>query len=122
MLLKEIFDFKVAEIATILNVTEGVVKHTLLDARKIMQDIFDHRCSLINKNGACHQCSELNGLFNPKQDFQEQKVKTGLEAKNGTRKKSNFLISGRGLQRQSIPISAKEPIAFFSISNTSAMC
>ncbi len=90
VLLKEIFDFKIAEIATILNVTEGVVKHTLLDARKIMQDIFDRRCSLINKNGACHQCSELNGLFNPKQDFQEQKVKTGLEANDGTKEKEQL--------------------------------
>lgn len=79
ILLKEIFEFRIEEISTILNLTEGVVKHALLNARKSMQDIFDKRCSLINKNGACHQCSELNGIFNPKQDFQEQKVKAGFE-------------------------------------------
>jgi RNA polymerase sigma-70 factor (ECF subfamily) len=26
---------------------------------------------LINKKGTCHQCSELNGWLNPKQDQQE---------------------------------------------------
>ncbi len=79
VLLKDIFDFKINEIATIINKTEGVVKHLLLNCRKTMQDIFDYRCSLINKNGVCYQCSELNGIFNPKQNFQEQKIKTGLE-------------------------------------------
>lgn len=79
ILLKEIFEFKVSEIALILESTEGVVKHLLLNSRKTMQDIFDHRCSLINKNGVCHQCSELTGLFNPKQNFQEELIKIGLE-------------------------------------------
>lgn len=36
-------------------------------ARQTMTEIFDRRCALINKEGVCHQCSELNGLFNPKQ-------------------------------------------------------
>ena len=36
LLLKEIHDFKVAEVAEILEVTEGVAKHLLLDARKTM--------------------------------------------------------------------------------------
>ena len=40
-----------------------------------MIEIFDHRCSLINKQGICHQCTELNGIFNPKQDTQEEKMK-----------------------------------------------
>jgi len=79
VLLKEIFEFKIKEIASIIDRTEGVVKHALFNARKTMEEIFEQRCSLINKNGACHQCSELNGLFNPKQVFQEQKLKTGLE-------------------------------------------
>jgi RNA polymerase sigma-70 factor (ECF subfamily) len=79
VLLKEIFDFKITEVATIINKTEGAVKHLLLNSRKTMQGIFDYRCSLTNKNGVCYQCSELNGLFNPKQNFQIQKIKTGLE-------------------------------------------
>lgn len=31
----------------------------------------DRRCALVNKEGVCHQCSELNGWFNPKQHQQE---------------------------------------------------
>ena len=40
-----------------------------------MIDIFDKRCALINKEGVCHQCSELNGVFNPKQNFEIEKNK-----------------------------------------------
>lgn len=79
ILLKELFDFKTQEIALILHKTESVVKHLLSGGRSTMEDIFDKRCSLINKNGACHQCSELNGLFNPRQNFQEEKIKASLE-------------------------------------------
>ena len=52
-----------------------MVKYYLHTARRKMIGIFDNRCSLINKNGVCHQCSELNGIFNPKQQFQEELVK-----------------------------------------------
>ena len=38
-------------------------------------EIFDQRCSLINKQGICHQCTELNGIFNPKQKAQEELIK-----------------------------------------------
>jgi RNA polymerase sigma-70 factor (ECF subfamily) len=37
--------------------------------------VFDHRCSLINKQGVCHQCTELSGIFNPRQDEQQALVK-----------------------------------------------
>ncbi len=90
VLLKEIFDFKITEIASILNKTESSVKHLLLNSRKTMETIFDQRCSLINKNGACHQCSELNGIFNPKQNFQEQKNKIGLENEAGDKTKKQL--------------------------------
>ncbi len=36
-----------------------------------MMDVFERKCALINKEGVCNQCSELNGWFNPKQDQQE---------------------------------------------------
>src|SRR5262249_47279167 len=55
LLLKEMFDFKVSEIADIIGKTAGQVKHYLLNARNKMIDIYDNRCALINKNGACHQ-------------------------------------------------------------------
>lgn len=43
-----------------------------------MTDIFDERCALLNKKGVCHQCSELNGWLNPKQDQQEALMKIDL--------------------------------------------
>ncbi len=71
LILKDVYEFTVKEVALILDVTPDVAKHLVQDARQTMIDIFDARCSLINKNGVCHQCSELNGWFNPKQDQQE---------------------------------------------------
>jgi RNA polymerase sigma-70 factor, ECF subfamily len=70
LILKDVYDFSVKEIAQILDNSEGVIKHLLVDSRKTMTDIFDHRCALINKNGTCNQCSELNGVHNPKQNQQ----------------------------------------------------
>lgn len=75
LLLKEVYGFKVAEIATIMNQTEAMVKYYLHVSRSRMIEIFDHRCSLLNKQGICHQCTELNGIFNPKQKAQEELVK-----------------------------------------------
>lgn len=71
LMLKDVYDFPLADICLILVKTEGVVKYLLQDARRTMIDIFDHRCALINKEGVCNQCSELNGWFNPKQNQQE---------------------------------------------------
>jgi RNA polymerase sigma-70 factor, ECF subfamily len=70
LILKDIYAFSVKEIAQILENTEGVAKHLLVDSRRTMTDVFDHRCALINKNGTCNQCSELNQVHNPKQNQQ----------------------------------------------------
>jgi RNA polymerase sigma-70 factor, ECF subfamily len=78
LILKDIYDFSVKDICLILDKTEGVIKHLLIDARKTMTDIFDNRCALINKNGACNQCSELNGVHNPKQNQQAELMKLEL--------------------------------------------
>lgn len=78
LILKDIYDFPLQDICQILEKTEGVVKHLLVDARKTMMDVFDNRCALINKNGTCHQCSELNGIYNPKQDQQQELMKLDL--------------------------------------------
>jgi RNA polymerase sigma-70 factor, ECF subfamily len=82
--LKEVYDFSVKEIAQILNQTDAMVKYYLHTGRSKMIDVFDHRCSLINKQGICHQCTELNGIFNPKQKAQEELVKIEMarEAEN----------------------------------------
>jgi RNA polymerase sigma-70 factor, ECF subfamily len=78
LILKEMYDFSVKEIMLILDKSEGVVKHLLVDSRKMMTHIFDQRCALINKNGVCNQCSELNGVFNPKQNQQAEVMKLDL--------------------------------------------
>ena len=75
LILKDIYDFSVKEIMQILDKSEGVVKYLVQDARKTMINIFDERCALVNKNGVCHQCSELNGWFNPQQNRQEALMK-----------------------------------------------
>ena len=75
LLLKEVYEFKVNEIAIILGNTEAMVKYYLHAGRLKLIQVFDGRCALINKQGVCHQCSELNGIFNPKQKFQEELVK-----------------------------------------------
>ena len=78
LILKDIYEFQIREIALILGKTEGVIKHLLNDARNTMTDIFDYRCALVNKNGVCHQCSHINEIFNPKQDQQEELMKLEL--------------------------------------------
>lgn len=84
LILKDIYDFSRKEIAQILDKTEGVVKHLLFEARKLMTDIFDQRCALINKNGACHQCTELAGIYNPKQTKREELMKIEIVKKADT--------------------------------------
>ncbi len=82
LILKDIYDFSVHDICLILEKSEGTVKYLLQNARGSMTDIFDNRCALVNKNGACNQCSELNGWFNPKQDQQEALLKLQLVKKS----------------------------------------
>ena len=86
--LKEMYEFKVIEIATILNTTVAMTKYYLNAGRNKMISIFDGRCALINKNGVCHQCSELNGIFNPRQNTQQELMKIELvqQAEKGSKK------------------------------------
>jgi RNA polymerase sigma-70 factor (ECF subfamily) len=70
LMLADIYDFKIKEIAEILDTTIGIVKHYLHNARTTMRNVFEQRCALINKTGICHQCSELNGFNNTKAETQ----------------------------------------------------
>lgn len=83
--LKEVYEFKVSEITAILNTSEAMVKYYLHTGRTKMIDLFEGRCALINKEGVCHQCSELNGIFNPKQKTQVEimKIEMAKEAEKG---------------------------------------
>lgn len=75
LLLREVHGFSASEIAEIMQSTEAMVKYWLHGGRSRMIDVFDRRCALINKEGACHQCTELNGIYNPKQNAQEEAAK-----------------------------------------------
>ncbi len=81
LMLKDVYDFSVKEIMLILDRSEGVVKYLLQDARKTMTTIFDQRCALVSKQGVCHQCSELNGWFNPRQDQQQALMRVKMVRK-----------------------------------------
>ncbi|MBN8694599.1 MAG: RNA polymerase sigma factor [Bacteroidetes bacterium] len=94
LILKDMFDFTVKEITEIIKSTVPTVKHYLHDARKTMTIIFDHRCALISKKGICHQCSELNGYFNPKQNSQYELMKLEL-VKNADSKQKEELFDLR---------------------------
>ncbi len=87
LLLKEVYGFKQKEIQQITGLSEGKVKHGIADARKNMKRIFYNRCSLINKKGVCSQCTELNGIFNPKQDthIKAKELKLSPDEKNQDR-------------------------------------
>jgi RNA polymerase sigma-70 factor (ECF subfamily) len=78
LLLTEIYEFKLNEIAIILELTEAMVKYYLHTSRAKMVDVFQGRCALINKQGVCHQCSELNSIYNPRQKIQEELVKIAM--------------------------------------------
>lgn len=85
--LKEVYDFKITEIVSILDTTEAMVKYYLHTGRSKMITVFDGRCALVNKKGVCHQCSEMNGIYNPKQNVQEELMKIELvkQAEKGSK-------------------------------------
>lgn len=91
LLLKEVYEFKVHEIMQITKLTEGIVKHAIADARKNMIRIFDNRCSFVNKEGACHQCTSLTGSLNPKQNAQIEAVKIKMVKEGNNPNKEHLL-------------------------------
>ena len=89
LLLKEVYSFEMKEIAAIMQVSDAMVKYYLHTGRSKMVEIFAGRCALINKEGVCHQCTELNGIFNPDQKAQEElvKIKMVREAEKGDKER-----------------------------------
>jgi RNA polymerase sigma-70 factor (ECF subfamily) len=106
LFLKEVYEFKVAEITAILNITEAMVKYYLHTGRTKMISVFDGRCALINKAGVCHQCSELNGVFNPKQNTQEELAKLSLVKAAKTGDKEHLLDLRMQLLKEIDPFSS----------------
>lgn len=108
LILKEIYDFKVAEIMDVLQMSEGQVKYALAEARRILADIFDRRCALVNKQGVCYQCSEINGFINPKQEERAALVQIKMynAAQNGASREHLFDLRTelvRGIDPLNVP-------------------
>ena len=119
LLLKEIHDFKVSEVAEILEVTEGVAKHLLFGARQTMTRIFEKRCSLINKEGVCHQCSELNGMFNGKHETQKELMKLELVNEANSSSKEELLDLRAKIVKSIDPFNtAGSDLQFFHLKHT----
>lgn len=106
LILKDVYDFPTKEICLILEKTEGVVKHLLNDARTLMSGIFENRCALINKKGVCDQCSQLNGIFNPKQNQQEQLMKLKLVKESGKKNNEELYLLRAHLIKAIDPLNA----------------
>lgn len=65
LVLREVLDLPDREAARIVDLTEPALRHRLAAARRTMTEAFDGLCALVNKHGACHQCSTLRGLCPP---------------------------------------------------------
>lgn len=63
LLLKEVHDFSLEDIAQWLDATPVQVKNWLQETRSAMESRYENTCALISKRGACHQCVELDGFF-----------------------------------------------------------
>jgi RNA polymerase sigma-70 factor (ECF subfamily) len=85
IILKEFYHFKRQEIAQIIDKTEGVVKHLLYDARNELQTKYEYRCAMINKNGICYQCAELNDNLQGISDSATKIKKYGFLPENTTK-------------------------------------
>jgi RNA polymerase sigma-70 factor (ECF subfamily) len=85
IILKEFYHFTRKEIADIIDKTEGVVKHLLHNSRKELQNKYEQRCALINKDGVCYQCAELNDYFQDVADSSQKTAKLGLSPENNSK-------------------------------------
>jgi RNA polymerase sigma-70 factor (ECF subfamily) len=59
LLLGDVFALSGREAASCLEMSESVYRHHLAAARKHMRSVYEDRCALVNKQGACYQCSAL---------------------------------------------------------------
>lgn len=110
LLLKEVYDFKVQEIMQITDLSEGKVKHAIANARKNLSDIFDSRCAFLNKNGVCHQCTELTGILNSKQDAQQKANKLKIARQNNTHSKEKLFDIRLEIVRSINPLNSKNSL------------
>lgn len=119
LLLVDVFDFKIKEVAVILEKSEAAVKHYLRKGRHTMANTFEMRCALVNKKGACHQCSQLNSWFNPRQKEQEAIVRQKFE---NVARDSNLLEVRELLIKSIDPLKAKGTLLHEAFMNLHRKC
>lgn len=107
LILKEVYQFRVREIGDICGFTLGQTKHHLLDARNRMKEIYDHKCSLINKTGTCYQCSELQGKLNPKKDKYREVMKIEMARQSEELDRDELYLLRAKLIQQINPLNAQ---------------
>lgn len=107
LLLRDIYRFSTAETAQILGTTEASTKHAVRAARQTMTHVFDDRCALISQNGACHQCSQLNGWLNPKQDTQQIVAALALVRESSSRRGPRLLALRERLVQEIDPLNGR---------------
>lgn len=64
LLLKEVYGLTVQETADAVDCSFAQVKNWLQDGRATLDRIYSRTCALVNQEGVCHQCTELDGFFN----------------------------------------------------------
>lgn len=80
-LLKEVHGFTMAEMAELLDATEGQVKNWLQEARVYMHGRYQSTCALMAKEGVCYQCVELDEYFVAREGNPIAKVGDHMEAR-----------------------------------------
>lgn len=63
LLLKEVYDFTVDEVARVMGATFGQVKSWIQSARAQLKAKYDTSCALVAQEGVCFQCIELDRFF-----------------------------------------------------------
>ncbi len=63
LLLKEVYDFTVEEVADAMGATFGQVKAWIQSARATLRSKYAATCALVTQQGACFQCLELDRFF-----------------------------------------------------------
>jgi len=118
LLLRDVYRFRTREVATIMAIGEGAVKHHVHRARRTMAEVFDSRCALVRQEGPCHQCSQLNGWLNPKQAAQEALVSIDMVRAATHANRERLLVLRERLVRGINPLAASGSDlheAFFSL-------
>lgn len=104
--LKEVYQFKVEEIMQITELSEGKVKHAIANARKTMVNIFEEKCAFVSKKGVCHQCTQLAGYLNPKEDAQTKSLEIKMVREGMTPEKERLLDLRMELVKDINPLTA----------------